>query len=205
MIKAVIFDFGNVISLPHQELKQWAEERGKKTGVDSNVFLEVFTNRRQELDLGTVTGSVFYSKILKDLGYDELSQNTELTTSLAFMDFADWNNYNQAVTEWGLLLQKTGFKIGILSNMPREFLTLYKQNIPLFAKADFSLFSCDVGLVKPDPKIYEKCLENTGLKPEEVVFFDDMTVNVEAAKNQGWNAFVFTDLEQAKKDLASLF
>ncbi|MBQ1303981.1 MAG: HAD-IA family hydrolase, partial [Erysipelotrichaceae bacterium] len=50
------------------------------------------------------------------------------------------------------------------------------------------VFSCDAGLLKPDPAIYQLLMDKYGLKPEETVFFDDSARNVEAARSLGIHA-----------------
>ena len=62
------------------------------------------------------------------------------------------------------------------------------------------MLSCRVTLIKPEKDIYLDVLQGLGVKPEEAVFFDDMAVNIEAACKLGINGFVWTGLEQGKKD-----
>ena len=64
--------------------------------------------------------------------------------------------------------------------------------------------SAEVGVLKPDPRIYAHLLDTNGLVPEETVFFDDMPGNVAGAHAAGMHAFVFTDAAQAERDLQSL-
>jgi putative hydrolase of the HAD superfamily len=50
--------------------------------------------------------------------------------------------------------------------------------------------SFQLGLRKPDPAIYEHVERTTGLRGEQIVFFDDAAENVRAAQRCGWNAHV---------------
>jgi putative hydrolase of the HAD superfamily len=52
----------------------------------------------------------------------------------------------------------------------------------LFQKAHFSY---EMGLVKPNPLIYQQVLNENNLKAEEVVFFDDNAANIESASKLG--------------------
>jgi len=56
-------------------------------------------------------------------------------------------------------------------------------------------------LVKPDPKIYAHHAEAFGLAPAATLFFDDVTKNIEAARQAGWNAEIFTTPDQMRTDL----
>ena len=45
-----------------------------------------------------------------------------------------------------------------------------------------------MGLVKPDQSIYAAFEEATGRTPAEIVFFDDLSPNIDAAIERGWDA-----------------
>lgn len=198
MIKAVIFDFGNVISLTNTG--DCADEMEQMTGVPAAVFRSVYERYRFEFDRGTITGAEMYAQTLKANGYEKEASDTELMKKLARLDLESWRPFHQDVTEWGLSLKKQGFKLGILSNMPYEFLDLYEKDIPLFYQADSATFSCRVGLIKPELEIYKKAIEGLKVKPEEAVFFDDIQQNIDAANEVGINGILWTGLEKAKKD-----
>lgn len=201
-IDSVIFDFGNVLSMPNS-YKHFAEME-KMTGIDEKFFAGAMGDIRQQFDLGTVSASQLYQKLFSDAGYTAQAQDTELCKTLGDMDLASWDNPNIASNEWALSLQKQGFKLGILSNMPYEFLQKYRQNVPAFTHADYALFSCDVRMIKPCPEIYQLILEKLGTKAENAVFFDDLQPNIDAAKKLGINAILWQNLEQAQKEFEEL-
>src|SRR5262249_33088361 len=87
------------------------------------------------------------------------------------------------------------FKLALLSNIPVDVCKYLSANIEWFSYFDHLVFSCDLHEVKPHPKIYQNCLEKLQLRPEEVLFFDDMPQNVEVAKKCGIHALVFTTAE----------
>ena len=198
MIKAVIFDYGNVIS--QTQTGDCAEQMQSMTGVPAEIFRSVYDRFRFEFDRGTITGAQMYSQLLEAEGYHELSANKEFMEKIARLDMESWRPVREDVTAWGLALKEQGFKLGILSNMPTEFLQYYEDEIELFTAAHYACFSCRVKLIKPEKDIYLDVLQGLGVKPEEAVFFDDMAVNIEAACKLGINGFVWTGLEQGKKD-----
>ena len=120
---------------------------------------------------------------------------------IARLDMESWRPVRQDVTDWGLSLKASGLRLGILSNMPTEFLASYEDEIELFKAAHYACFSCRVGLIKPEPAIYLDVLKGLGVEPQEAVFFDDVAVNVEAACALGIHGFVWRGLEQGKRDL----
>lgn len=202
MIKAVIFDYGNVISLTHTG--DCGPEMEQMTGIPANVFRAAYEVYRFDFDRGTINGSQMYAKTLAHYGYIKESQDEELTKKLARMDLESWRTFHQDVTDWGLSLQKQGYKLGILSNMPYEFLDLYEKDIPMFTNADKAIFSCRVHLIKPEKEIYEVCLKELDVKPEESIFFDDILENIEAAKALGINAVHWKGLQNAKTEFEAI-
>lgn len=73
---------------------------------------------------------------------------------------------------------------------------------PHFALLDGAIVSGQLGVVKPDPRIFEIALERAGVLAERAVFVDDSTVNVDGARAVGIDAFVFVDAAQARRELA---
>ena len=75
-------------------------------------------------------------------------------------------------------------KVGLISNAwsgLRAFIT----SLNFEDVFDEMIISAEVGLMKPDPRIYHLALEKLGVQPEESVFLDDVLVNVEAARSVG--------------------
>ena len=198
MIKALILDFGNVISKTNTG--DCADEMEKLSGVPADIFRSVYEKYRFDFDRGVINGAEMYRILLEDAGYTKTAADRPLLEKIARLDLESWKDIHTDVSDWALGIQKAGYKLGILSNMPYEFLNLYEKNIPPFVHADYACFSCRVKLIKPEPAIYEDCLRGLGVKAGEAVFFDDIRHNIDAALKLGMNAFVWTGLEQGKKD-----
>lgn len=80
------------------------------------------------------------------------------------------------------------------------------QNVfDLFQKI---FLSFDMGMVKPNPRIYQQVLDELHLAAGQVVFFDDNLSNIESAKNMGIQAIHIVDpmrsLEQIKQSILQL-
>lgn len=202
MIKALVLDFGNVISEPHDDTVY--DRMALRSGLPAGYFQTACWKYRDEFDGGRISGKEMYRRVLADGGISK-SENelNALAGELIAEDIGSWTRVNAGVTDWALALQKEGFALGILSNMPHDFLEIAGHTVELFAKADVPVFSCHVGAIKPDPAIYRVLMERLGCKPEEIVFFDDLERNVSAARDLGIRAYVFTDLEKAKQDWAA--
>ena len=87
-------------------------------------------------------------------------------------------------------LKAAGYKLYVLSNMSREFIDfLRKQRV--YENFDGDVVSCEVGIVKPMPEIYDLLLERFDLDPTETIFIDDRKENVDAAAAKGIATFHF--------------
>lgn len=87
-------------------------------------------------------------------------------------------------------LKAAGYKLYVLSNMSREFIDfLRKQRV--YENFDGDVVSCEVGIVKPMPEIYDLLLERFDLDPAETIFIDDRKENVDAAAAKGIATFHF--------------
>ena len=87
-------------------------------------------------------------------------------------------------------LQERGFRTGCLSNTNEphwEVLALNGQ-YPAIHSLEMKMASHLVGINKPSHAIFERYCAVFGLKPNQIAFFDDGPLNVEAASACGWNA-----------------
>jgi putative hydrolase of the HAD superfamily len=66
---------------------------------------------------------------------------------------------------------------------------------------DLLVWSCQVGVVKPDPAIYRHTLAELGTCPEETLFIDDKLPNVEAARALNIQTIQFSNVERLREDL----
>jgi len=203
VIKAIVFDFGNVISEP-QDITCFSR-MSAMSGISEEDLVTAFWKYRPDFDRGTIRGREMYRKILFDAGItgSEAELDT-LAERLLAEDLGAWFHISRLVTEWGLSLQKSGYILGILSNMPVDFLEHFEKKIELFSKADVSVFSCRVDQIKPEPAIYQTLIERIGCKPDEIVFFDDIQSNIDGALQAGIRAFLWTGLEAGKRDWNSI-
>lgn len=103
------------------------------------------------------------------------------------------------VLEYTKELRKKGIKVFILSNNFKERTEYYRKNFPeIFENVDGAYFSWETGLVKPDPQAYQNILRQNGLKPEDCLYFDDSSKNIEVARGLGIDAHEYQDLDKVK-------
>lgn len=81
-------------------------------------------------------------------------------------------------------LKSLGIKLAVLSDTIESHVRV-NQERGLFSPFDVTIFSNEVHMRKPDPKIFELTLERLGVDASETIFIDDRVVNVEAARRLG--------------------
>lgn len=69
---------------------------------------------------------------------------------------------------------------------------------------DVVLYSHEIGLAKPDAAVYTYTSDRLGVRPDEIVFLDDVAENVEAARALGWHAVLHTDTESSIRQVDAL-
>ncbi|GHU54483.1 haloacid dehalogenase [Spirochaetia bacterium] len=199
-IKAVVFDFGNVICFPPPE--GWREKIAALAGLPLHVLDKLDRQHRGNLlDRGTLDCKGYYKFIIEQAGVF-LDDGT--LREIAEADSEGWKKMNPGTEALIREIQQAGFKLGILSNMPHDFLAWGRANVEAFRTADVGIFSCDLGIIKPEPGIYGALLAALGCKAEEVVFFDDLKDNIDGAVALGIHGFIWKDPETARKDLRSI-
>jgi epoxide hydrolase-like predicted phosphatase len=95
------------------------------------------------------------------------------------------------------------YQIGIISNAWSQIADSLKE-WGIQDAFDMVVGSGDVGIMKPDPRIYQIALERLNVAAEEAVFVDDFIENVHGAQAQGMHAIHFRSREQAIQELKDL-
>lgn len=82
--------------------------------------------------------------------------------------------------------QQAGCKLAILSNELDLFYgAAFRQQLPLLQSFDVIVDATYTGILKPDPRAYQQCLDELGIRAEAAVFVDDQSRNVQGARALG--------------------
>ncbi len=184
-ISAIFFDFGGVIQrTEYQSPRQHLAER---FGMDyDDIDKLVFTSESaRRASLGEITEDAHWSNVLTRLKRPTAEMQT-VRDEFFGGDVIDIN----LVHFIGSLRGK--FHTGLISNAwsgMRAFLEKEKL-IDLF---DTVVISAEVGVMKPEARIYSIALEQAGVKAEAAVFVDDVQANVDACQALGMKGILFND------------
>lgn len=148
-----------------------------KISLDDYLDIVIFNHRRK-----------FSRKTFKEF---MLAQSVELPDTLAWL--IKWRKKHPEI------------KVISLNNEPKDLNDYRIEKFGLRRFFDAFVSSCEVGMRKPDPGIFELAIGIAGAKPEECVYFDDRDMLVDAANKSGIQAYHHVDFGKTKKVIESLF
>ncbi len=199
-IEVILYDLGNVI-LPfnHYQIAEKLAPFSKRneSGSPEEIFSFLFAREKGTIN-AYETGKVSTSEFFLDL-------KTSFDLSLSFEAFVPiWNDIfveNLDVSEM-IRSQKGRWKLGLVSNTNSLHFDYALSKFPILRIFDRWILSHEVGSKKPDAGIFQKAIEWAGVKPEKILFIDDMKRNVEAAVSLGMQGIHFTSAPQLKEELS---
>ena len=183
---AVIFDFGGVfIDSPFTALVEAARARDldpdEMMGIIFGPYDEDTDHPWHRLERGEVTVMAARDEIVAASTVDGgvAVDPFELLAALGGSEI------RTDVVDWCRSVRNRGVRTGLLTNNAREFEDFWRPLLPLDELFDDVVDSSEVGLRKPDPRIYHLALERLGVAAEDAVFVDDAPGNVAGAERVG--------------------
>ena len=195
-IKAVIFDLAGVVLLTSKGTfnSLLAERLGTRIEDVARVMNDAVND---QWDRGEISDDEFFTHLLTEL--QQPLEKKAIIASFVLNDFF----IDREMLDFVHSLHKT-YQTALLTNFPthvHEFMRIKWHTEGAF---DHVIASCDVKLLKPDPRIYQFTLDKLGCQPEEAIFVDDREVNVRAAEAMGIRSVHFQNREQGIKDIKAL-
>ncbi len=101
-------------------------------------------------------------------------------------------------------LHKRGTPLYGLSNFSAETFPLAFERFEFLRWFEGIVISGEVGVIKPDPRIYEIMLARFEIDPHKAVYIDDVAINAEAARPFGIHGIHFTTPSALREELVRL-
>jgi 2-haloacid dehalogenase len=182
-VDAVVFDIGNV-------LIEWQPERYYDRVIGEERRRAMFA----EVDLHGMNDRVDMGHGFRDVIYETAEAYPHWRAEIR--DWHDsWIEMAQpAITHSVKLmraLQARGVPVFSLTNFGIESFAYAQTHYDFLSEFDRDFVSGHLGVIKPDPKIYEAVEEGSGVPPSRLLFTDDRPDNVAAARARGWQAHLF--------------
>lgn len=178
-MKNIVFDLGRVV---------FAQNPNKSSEEFRRFFSYVAQSPMPQFWVDYDMGVSSFDKVVSDLSaYREVDE--EYTRS---MILASISRQETIIPTEALIhdLKAAGYKLYVLSNMSREFIDYLRQQ-PVYKYFDGEVISCEEGVVKPMPQIYNILIQRYELDVDHTMFIDDRIENVEVAKTLGITPFHF--------------
>jgi epoxide hydrolase-like predicted phosphatase len=195
-VRAVVFDIGGVLEVPTDTdlAGRWERRLGLAPG-------EFFARLRRSglggaANLGRVSETEFGQRLGGLYGLDDP------TTAELLEDLWDWyvGELNTEMTDYFQRLRPR-YRTAILSNAAAGGRREEQARYGFDAMADVLVYSYEVGIEKPDRRIYRLTCERLGVSPSEAVMVDDVEANVLAAREVGMRTVWFQSTAQAISNL----
>ena len=195
-IQVVFFDFGGVIQ--RTEFQAPRQQLAQRFGMEYEDIDNIVFNSptAKQATVGQVSAEKHWEAVAKRL---KVSKNEIAAVESEFFagDVIDHD-----IVEY-LRSLRPRYKTGLISNAwsdMREYLVRQK----LVEVFDTLTISAEVGVAKPEAKIYLFALEQAQVEPEAAVFVDDVPANIEACEALGMKGILFRDPLKAMNELNKL-
>ncbi|MBI4749082.1 MAG: HAD family phosphatase [Acidobacteria bacterium] len=199
-ISTVIFDYGNVLCQPQPS--EMIQEMANLCDIPTLQFQAGYYQFRHQYDLGFLDGSGYWQAFGSVAGF-QISEST--VEKLIALDNRSWAEPNFLMLDWVARLQNVGIQTAILSNMPVDMRCELSSLCHWLPKFEVEVYSCELGIAKPDPAIFELCINHLEVVPEEALFVDDRLENIKAAQALGLHSLIFESVELLEVELAGRF
>ena len=187
-VQAVIFDLGNVL-VRVDELR-FARRLAARATKNPATLVEFFTQSPAvtAYSTGQTSSPEFYDAVVRETRfrgtYDEFAAIwCEIFTPI------------QATLTLAMNLKGKLPRV-ILSNTNALHMEYVFREFPVIRDFDGHILSHEVGLMKPDPRIYELTLQRYGLTAEQTIFIDDLAANCAGARAVGLQAIQCNNPDQ---------
>jgi len=196
VIKAILFDLGNVIVPFNVELAY--ARMAELCGCPSKEIAARIraTGLVRPFEKGEIAAEPFVREL-----------STVLRINISYREFCDWWSCvfmpEPLVSEALLEDLRSRYRLLALSNTNPIHFAMLQEAYPLVRHFHDYVLSYQVGAAKPEAKIYREAIARAQCNPEECFFTDDLAMNIEAAREHGMEAVQFFSAEQLEGELRS--
>lgn len=188
---SVVFDYGGVL-VYHQTERDQVRMAGI-LGIAPDSFTALYWVKRVDYDKDAMTAEEYWRDIAREGG---VTLTAGMIDQLTKIDIESWMQFDEVMWDWIGQLRKARKRVAMLSNMPRELGEALRTTTSRLEVFDQITLSYEVRAAKPEPVIYEQCLEGLDALPERTLFFDDRIENVQSAELLGMRAIQFLDRDR---------
>ena len=181
--QAVIFDIGNVLT-------RWQPEAFYDRVIGEDRRRALFA----EVDLHRMNDIVDEGALFRETIYDWADRTPHWQAEIRFW-YDRWIELASPRIEGSIALQRAlrakGVPVFALTNFGKYSFEEALPKMDFLTDFDRLYVSGRMGVIKPDPRIYEMVEDDCGLPPASLLFTDDRADNITAAARRGWRTHQF--------------
>lgn len=178
----LLFDIGNVIVFFDFQIT--IRRIADQCTLSPNEIFDSVREFLVELELGKIDPDEFFDLASKRIGYS--GEKNYLKESLENVF-----DLNQPMVDLIEAEAEKGTPLYLLSNTNDIHVPHLFATYPVFGRFNQAIYSHKVGLMKPDPKIFEETISQLSIDPTHTIYIDDLPENCEAGSEAGFQAICY--------------
>jgi putative hydrolase of the HAD superfamily len=195
-IQAVLFDYGMVLSAG-PDPAAW-QQMLQITGFGEETLQKGYWAFRHKYDRGDLTGLEYWARVA-EIGHTTFT--SDHISRLIEADIALWTRLNAPMLDWAQRLQRASIRTGILSNIGDAMTEGLLKKFEWICGFHHCVWSYQLRLAKPEEAIYKAAANALDTPPENILFIDDKSENIEAARNAGMHAIQYRDHDSFEREM----
>lgn len=195
MIKAVLFDYGGVVT--PTAVYRLSEQLGHSLGITQEQAWAILEPVLNEYMRGTIDQVGVQAMIERAYGKSVEAKACEIWNG--------WENMHPLPEIVGLAkrLRDNGLIVGLLTNVVPYTMEAIRSHGG-YDGFDPVIASCEVGFIKPDEAIYRLAIDRLHLQPEAILFVDDSAKNLVPANKLGMHTTLAEEPGQIVRDVIAM-
>lgn len=199
-IRAVVFDIGGVLERIDGDPEAWLGKWRRRLGMtDAEFEAAAASTDRSDPMVGEVTEAEYRQHWIEALRLSEPDADE------FWQDMWDWycGELDTELMAWAAGLRPAR-ATAILSNSGPGAREQEEARYAFSTVFDPIVYSHEVGMRKPEPRIYALTCELLGVEPREVVFLDDTQISVDGAHAAGMHAVLHRSTPESIRAIEAL-
>jgi putative hydrolase of the HAD superfamily len=194
-IRAVVFDVDGVLVNPPYRFAKYLE---RTHGLTMQHTREFFAGRFLECIVGRADLKIELTPFLSAW---RINESVEAFVTRWFEIEREADAHLLAAVQ---ALRQRGIRCYVGTNQERYRAAYLRKEMGFAHLFDGVFASAELGVAKPEALFFAKATEAIGMPPNEILFWDDYPKNVEAAREYGWHAELYTTFDTFAITMQSL-
>ncbi|MGO8694959.1 MAG: HAD family hydrolase [Rectinemataceae bacterium] len=198
-ITTLLFDLGNVITKP-QDLS-FVERMRSIIAPDASIegFLAAYGAPRRDYDRGDIDYRQYWRRVAQELGVPAPEGSFE---KLRDADLKSWFNIDAGMVDYIREIRGRARHLVLLSNIHWDGVEYLESHFSWKDLFESRIYSCEHKVNKPHAEIFRIALSKIDERPENCLFVDDLSENIEGGRSAGLHTIQFVGLAQLKREVA---